>query len=106
MRQNLIFDSPESLIDRAPSPLQFMDRELGEQFIKGFEQHGGRYLGRQHIEKVRGNEGAHVVTKLGDGTTINTEKILVLSDESPTSMPSATWAKWPNIKRPKPRRHA
>ena len=38
-------DSPGSLIDRAPYPLQFMDRELVEQFIKGFEQHGGRYLG-------------------------------------------------------------
>ena len=50
-----------------------MDRELAEQFIKGFERHGGRYLGGQHIKKVRGNEVAHVITKLGDGTTINTK---------------------------------
>ena len=54
-----------------------MDRELAEQFIKGFERNGGRYLGGQHIKKVRWNEVAHVVRKLVDGTTINTEKMLV-----------------------------
>ena len=66
-----------TLIDRASYPLQFMDRELVEQFIKSFEQQGGHYLGGLHIEKVQWNEVAHVVTKLSDGTTINTEKMLV-----------------------------
>src|SRR3990167_3068482 len=42
-----------TLIDRAKSPLQFMDPELVAQFVAGFEQHGGRYLGGQSIQSVQ-----------------------------------------------------
>jgi NAD(P) transhydrogenase len=66
-----------TLIDRAPYPLQFMDRELVEQFIKDFQRHGGHYFGGQNIEQVQWNKIAHVVTKLSNGTTIHTEKMLV-----------------------------
>lgn len=66
-----------TLIDRAEYPLQFMDRELVEQFVQSFEHRGGRYFGRQQIADVRWNEIAHVVTKLSNGTTINSEKMLV-----------------------------
>ena len=59
-----------------------MDRELVEQFIKGFEQHDGRYLGGQHIKKVRWNEVAHVVRKLVDGTTINTKDLVAMGRQA------------------------
>jgi NAD(P) transhydrogenase len=66
-----------TLIDRAQYPLQFMDRELVEEFVHGIERQGGRYLGGSQIVKVRWDEVAHVVTTLGDGTTIKSEKMLV-----------------------------
>jgi len=65
------------LIDRAPYPLQFMDRELVEQFVQGLEHHGGRYLGGCQITEVRWDNVAHVVTTLQDGTVIKSEKMLV-----------------------------
>jgi NAD(P) transhydrogenase len=65
------------LIDRAPYPLQFMDRELVEQFVQGLEHHGGRYLGGCQMTEVRWDNVAHVVTTLQDGTVIKSEKMLV-----------------------------
>ncbi|TKB89420.1 MAG: Si-specific NAD(P)(+) transhydrogenase [Nitrospira sp.] len=66
-----------TLIDRAPYPLQFMDRELVEQFVQGLEHHGGRYLGGCQMTEVRWDNVAHVVTTLQDGTVIKSEKMLV-----------------------------
>jgi NAD(P) transhydrogenase len=66
-----------TLIDRAQYPLQFMDRELVEQFVQGLERQGGRYLGGCQIAEVQWDGAAHVVTTLGDGTTIKSEKMLV-----------------------------
>lgn len=66
-----------TLIDRGEYPLQFMDRELVQQFVQGFEERNARYLGGRAISEVRWNEVAHVVTKLSDGTTITSEKTLV-----------------------------
>jgi NAD(P) transhydrogenase len=66
-----------TLIDRAAAPLQFMDHELVEQFVKSFEQQGGRYLGGQKIAGVRWDGATHVVMTLGDGTRIESEKMLV-----------------------------
>ena len=66
-----------TLIDRAQYPLQFMDRELVEQFVNSFEQLGGRYLGERQIEDVRWDGVAQIVTTLKDGTTIKSEKMLV-----------------------------
>jgi NAD(P) transhydrogenase len=66
-----------TLIDRAPAPLQFMDPELVRQFVDSFEQYGGHYLGGQTVQDVRWDGAAHVVTTLGDGLTIKSEKLLV-----------------------------
>ena len=66
-----------TLIDRAAAPLQFMDHELVEQFVKSFEQQGGRYLGGQKIAGVRWDGATHIVTTLGNGTRITSEKMLV-----------------------------
>ncbi|MBH0203249.1 MAG: Si-specific NAD(P)(+) transhydrogenase [Nitrospira sp.] len=66
-----------TLIDKAPYPLQFMDHELVEQFVKGFEDQGGHYHGGCHIAEVQWDGAAHVVTTLSNGTTINSDKMLV-----------------------------
>ncbi len=66
-----------TLIDRGEYPLPFMDRELVRQFVQGFEERNARYLGGRTVSDVRWNDVAHVVTKLSDGTTITSEKLLV-----------------------------
>ncbi|MBK9949519.1 MAG: Si-specific NAD(P)(+) transhydrogenase [Nitrospira sp.] len=66
-----------TLIDRAPYPLQFMDKELVEQFVKGLENYGSHYLGESEIAEVRWDGVAHVVTTLKSGTIIKSEKMLV-----------------------------
>ncbi len=66
-----------TLIDRAPYPLQFMDKELVDQFVKGLETHGSHYLGESHVADVRWDGVAHVVTTLKNGTVIKSEKMLV-----------------------------
>jgi NAD(P) transhydrogenase len=66
-----------TLIDRAPSPLQFMDHELVTHFVKLFEQQGGRYLGGQQIMEVRWDGAAHVVTTLKAPPPVKSEKLLV-----------------------------
>ncbi len=66
-----------TLIDRAPAPLQFMDQELVQQFVESFEQQGGHYLGDQKVQAVHWDGATHVVTTVGDGRTIKSEKLLV-----------------------------
>lgn len=66
-----------TLIDRAPSPLQFMDHELVTHFVKLFEQQSGRYLGGQQILEVQWGGAAHVVTTLKDNPPVKSEKLLV-----------------------------
>lgn len=66
-----------TLVDRAPAPLQFMDQELVQQFLLSFAQQGGRYLGGQTVKDVRWDGATHVVTTLGDGLTLKSEKLLV-----------------------------
>ena len=66
-----------TLIDRAPYPLQFMDKELVEHFVKGLESHGSHYLGESQIAEVRWDGATHVVTTLKNGTIVKSAKMLV-----------------------------
>ena len=66
-----------TLVDRAPYPLQFMDKELVEQFVRGLENHGSHYFGESQIVDVRWDGVTHVVTTLKNGTIIKSEKMLV-----------------------------
>lgn len=66
-----------TLIDRAPYPLQFMDRELVDQFVQSLERCGSHYRGGCQITEVRWDQVTHVVTTLHDGTVITSEKMLV-----------------------------
>ena len=66
-----------TLVDRAPYPLQFMDKELVDQFVKGLENHSSHYFGESQISEVRWDGVTHVVTTLKNGTIIKSEKMLV-----------------------------
>lgn len=66
-----------TLIDRATAPLQFMDQELVAQFVTSFAQHGGQYLGGQTIHSMAWDGATQVVTILGDGQIVKSEKLLV-----------------------------
>jgi NAD(P) transhydrogenase len=54
-----------------------MDQELVQQFVESFGQQGGEYLGGQKVKEVRWDGATHVVTTLGDGLTVKSEKLLV-----------------------------
>ena len=54
-----------------------MDQELVAQFTTSFAQHGGQYLGGQTINSMAWDGATQVVTILGDGQIIKSEKLLV-----------------------------
>lgn len=66
-----------TLVDRAPYPLQFMDKELVDQFVRGLEHHGSHYIGESQLAEVRWDGVMHVVTTLKNGTIIKSDKMLV-----------------------------
>jgi len=66
-----------TMIDRTPRPLAFMDAELTGKFVQAFERYGGRYLGGQTIGSVEWDGVAKVTTRLGNGETIESDKMLV-----------------------------
>lgn len=66
-----------TVIDRAPRPLQFLDKELGDHFLRHFEKSGGRYIAKQTSASVKWDDISKVVTTLDDGQTLATDKMLV-----------------------------
>ena len=66
-----------TMIDRTPRPLAFVDAELTGKFVQAFERNGGRYLGGQTIGGVEWDGVARVITRLGSGETIESDKMLV-----------------------------
>jgi NAD(P) transhydrogenase len=63
------------IIDRAPRPLGFLDKELTDELVRAFTRQGGVYRGSRTIESITWS-GSEVVTKLDDGTILRTEKLL------------------------------
>jgi NAD(P) transhydrogenase len=66
-----------TMIDKASRPLSFMDGELVGKFVQGFEANGGRYLGGQTIASVEWDGISKVTARLGNGETIESDKMLV-----------------------------
>jgi NAD(P) transhydrogenase len=66
-----------TMIDRTDRPLKFMDGELVAKFVRGFERHGGRYLGSQTIASVVWDGISKVVTRLASGEVVESDKMLV-----------------------------
>ncbi|HEY2899851.1 MAG TPA: FAD-dependent oxidoreductase, partial [Polyangia bacterium] len=66
-----------TMIDRTPRPLAFMDADLVGKFVQAFESNGGRYLGGQTIGSVEWDGISQVITRLGNGQTVSSDKMLV-----------------------------
>lgn len=65
------------LIDRGDRPLGFLDPELTGRFVDALSAMGGRYLGQSAVREVAWDGLSQVVTTLGDGQVIRSEKMLV-----------------------------
>lgn len=72
-----------TIIDRADRPLQFLDTELVQTFVRSFEQQGGRYCAGRAISNVRWDGISQVVTTLQDGQVITSDKMLVALGRQP-----------------------
>ena len=66
-----------TMIDKAEVPLAFLDREIVDRFVAAFEAHPGcTFVGGARIESVRWNGADAVITRLGNGWEVHSEKLL------------------------------
>lgn len=65
-----------TMIDKYPRPLGFLDDDLTDTFIAGFEDMGGTWMGEKNVTKAYWNGADAVITELDDGTQIRSEKLL------------------------------
>jgi NAD(P) transhydrogenase len=65
-----------TMVDRGPRPMPFLDPELTERFVGHFEGRGGRYLGGARVRSVAWDGVSSVVTRLEDGTELESDKLL------------------------------
>ena len=65
-----------TMIDRYPRPLGFLDDDLTDTFISGFEGMGGTWMGEVNVTKAYWNGVDAVITELEDGRKIKSEKLL------------------------------
>ena len=66
-----------TLIDKGERPLAFMDAELSHQFVLAFGKIGGHYMCQQQVVNAQWDGFSKVVTTLGNGETVATDKMLV-----------------------------
>ena len=66
-----------TMIDTADRPLKFLDPELTNQFCEAFEHSGGCYRGQQKIQSAKWDGFSKVNTRLENGESIESEKMLV-----------------------------
>jgi NAD(P) transhydrogenase len=65
-----------TMIDKYPSPLGFLDKDVVATFVGAFENMGGTWLGGQQVEKVYWDGISEVITECADGTVIKSQKLL------------------------------
>ncbi len=65
------------MVDQADRPVRFMDAEITDGFVKAFQAAGGRYYGEQKIEEVKWDGLSKVMTRLGNGEILDSEKMLM-----------------------------
>lgn len=65
-----------TMIDRYPTPLGFLDRDLCTTFLQAFEKMGGRWVGDTVVKKSYWNGVDAVVTECEDGSQYTADKLL------------------------------
>ncbi|MBE7466667.1 MAG: Si-specific NAD(P)(+) transhydrogenase [Planctomycetes bacterium] len=63
-----------AMVDKHPSPVNFLDPEITGRFVKSFERAGGRYVAGKHREVTW--DGVETVVELESGETLRSEKLL------------------------------
>ena len=66
-----------TMIDKADRPLKFMDGELVGKFLEAFARADGIYLGSEGVRHVEFDGASRVLTTLGSGAVIESDKMLV-----------------------------
>ncbi|MBL8769103.1 MAG: Si-specific NAD(P)(+) transhydrogenase [Planctomycetes bacterium] len=64
------------VLDKYEKPLGFLDGEIVERWLEGFETMGGRFLGNRKIAAMAYDGLSQVVTTLESGMEIRTDKVL------------------------------
>lgn len=65
-----------TMIDRGPRPLLFLDPEIVDRFVDGYQRNGGRFLGGRSVRSVVWDGLSSVQTTLDDGQVLASEKLL------------------------------
>ncbi len=65
-----------TMIDKGPRPVAFMEPELSELFRDEFEDSDSRYIPNADIKKVQWDGLSSVVTTLGTGEVVRSDKLL------------------------------
>jgi len=66
-----------TMVDTADRPLKFLDQELTNEFCDAFEKTGGHYRGQQKVQSAQWDGFSKVITRLENGETLESEKMLV-----------------------------
>ncbi len=65
-----------TMIDSYPRPLGFLDADLSQTFINGFEHMGGTWMGNTILKNVYWDGLTHVVVECENGDLVKSEKLL------------------------------
>ena len=64
-----------TLVDRFPLPLGFLDQDLPDRFVRGFESSGGRFMGNQTVVSGAFDGVSQVCVELETGEKLYAEKL-------------------------------
>jgi len=65
-----------TMVDRYPLPLGFMDSDLTEKFVHGFQEMEGKWLCEKNVSSGEWDGLSQVITTCDDGTVVKSSKLL------------------------------
>lgn len=65
-----------TMIDKYPTPLGFLDKDMTDTFVDAFEAMGGTWMHSTQVESVYWDGISEVVTECADGTVVKSQKLL------------------------------
>lgn len=65
-----------TIIDKYPSPLGFLDKDLTDKFIQSFESMGGTWMGNTKVASAYWNDLDGVIAECENGSFVKSDKLL------------------------------
>lgn len=65
-----------TMIDKYPSPLGFLDKDMTDTFVSAFEAMGGTWLGGEQVSKVYWDGVSNVIVECDSGKQVKSQKLL------------------------------